>query len=109
MLSYQINIQSDEIFIEYEPSHNSLKLLHPMLVNIGDTVDIHIMPRLYHHSPEAHFLLVLCYTYVLQNCGNFLDRKRQSVQIIKLRCNIEVCKDLKHRGLRMATSMPLKP
>lgn len=58
MPSYQINIQPDEIFIEYELSHNSLKLLRLTLVNVGDPVDVHIMPRRDStvYSVEAHLL-----------------------------------------------------
>lgn len=40
MLSYQINIQRDEIFIENELSHNSLKLLHLTLVNGGEAAHV---------------------------------------------------------------------
>lgn len=43
MPSYQINIQPDEIFIENEPSHNSLKLLHLTLVSGGEAAHVYIV------------------------------------------------------------------
>lgn len=57
MPSYQINIQPDKIFIEYELSHNSLKLLHLTLVNGGDLVEVHLTRRCDdRHSAKAHLL-----------------------------------------------------
>lgn len=44
MPSYQINIQRDEIFIENELSHNSLKLPHLTLVNGGEAAHVRIAP-----------------------------------------------------------------
>lgn len=83
MPSYQINIQPDEIFIEYELSHNSLKLQHLTLVNVGDLLDVHIKPRRdCRYSAEATFgvssVIHLCITKIWQclrqqgaKCANY--------------------------------------